>query len=74
MKERKTIKGKLESAKLDRLKEMLKMEYTGKDRGVKRSIREDKRNWMEKKADAAEKNTENGRSKELCTITKVLTG
>ena len=39
--ERKMIKGKLESAKSDRLKERLKMEYTGKDREVKRSARED---------------------------------
>ena len=50
------------------------MDYTVNDRYVKRSAREDKRNWTEKKAEAAEKAAENGRSKELNTITKMLTG
>ena len=66
----KKIEGKLESAKSDRIKQRLKAEYTEKDREEKRSAREDKRNWMEEQAEAAE----NGRSKELYTITKMLTG
>ena len=64
----------MESAKSDRLKERLKIDYTEKDREVKRSAREDKRKWTEEKAEAAEKAAENGRSKELYTITKMLTG
>ena len=38
--ERKKIKGKVESAKSDRLKERLKTEYTEKDREVKRGVPE----------------------------------
>ena len=72
--ERKKIKGKLENAKSNRIKQRLKVEYTEKDREVKRSAREDKRNWMEKPAEDSEKAAENGRSKKLYTITKMLTG
>ena len=41
---------------------------------MKRSARENKRNWLEKRAAAAEKTTENGRSKGLYSITKSITG
>ena len=41
---------------------------------MKRSAREDKRNWLEKRAAAAENATESGRNKELCSITRSITG
>ena len=50
------------------------MEYTEKGREVKRSARENKGNWTEEKAEATERAAENGRSKELYTITKMLAG
>ena len=40
-------------------------EYNTKNNEVKRSAREDNRNWLEKRAAAAEKAAENRRSKEL---------
>ena len=41
---------------------------------MKRSAREDKRNWLEKRAATAEKAAENGRNKELYSITKSING
>ena len=41
---------------------------------MKRSAREDKRNWLEKRAAAAEKATESGGNKELYSITGSITG
>ena len=41
---------------------------------MKWSAREDKRNWLENRAAAAEKAAENGRNKELYSITKSITG
>ena len=45
-----------------------------KDKEVKQSARKDKRNWLEERAAAAEKATENGRSRELYNITKAIVG
>ncbi len=38
------------------------------------SAREDKRNWIEKRAAAAEKAAENSRSKKLYSITQTIAG
>ena len=43
-------------------------EYNTKNNEVKRSAREDNRHWLEKRAAAAEKAAENGRSKELYSV------
>ena len=48
--------------------------YNAKNSEVKRSARKDKRNWLEKRAAAAEKATESGRNKELYSITRSITG
>ena len=61
-KERKEVKLKLVSARSERLKERRSEEYNAKNKEVKRSAREDKRNWLEKRAAAAEKAAENCRS------------
>ena len=62
----------MEGARSERLKQIRREEYDAKDKEVKRSAREDKRNWIEKRAAAAEKVTENGRNKELYSITKTI--
>ena len=62
IKERKEAKLTLEAARSERLKQRWREEYNGKNNEVKRSAREDKRNWLEKRAAAAEKVAENGRS------------
>ena len=62
IKERKEAKLTLEGARSEPLKQRWREEYNGKNNEVKRSAREDKRNWLEKRAAAAEKAAENGRS------------
>ena len=62
IKERKEAKLTLEGARSERLKQRWREEYNGKNNEVERSAREDKRNWLEKRAAAAEKAAENGRS------------
>ena len=52
----------MEGARSERLKQRWREEYNAKNNEVTRSAREDKRNWLEKKAVAAEKAAENGRS------------
>ena len=74
IKERKEAKLKMESTRSERLKHRRRQEYNAKNNGVKQSAKEDKRNWMEGKAAAAEKAAENGRNKELYNITKTLAG
>lgn len=74
IKDRKEAKLKMEGARSERLKQRRREEYDAKDKEVKRSAREDKRNWIEKRAAAAEKAAENGRNKELYSITKTIAG
>ena len=68
------IKVKLESIKSERLRNRFKQEYKQKDKEVKKAIREDKRKWMEDKAQTAQEAAENGRQKELYDITKQISG
>ena len=72
--ERKEAKLKLEGARSERLKQRWREEYDAKNNKVKQSARENKRIWLEKRAAAEEKTAENGRSKELYSITKLITG
>ena len=74
IKERKEAKLKMESARSESLKHRRRQEYNAKNNEVKQSVRQDKRNWMEGKAAAAEKAAENGRNKELYNITEALAG
>ena len=62
--ERKEAKLKMESARSECLKQRRRQERNAKNNKVKHSAREDKQNWMEGRAAAAEKTTENGRNKE----------
>ena len=74
IKKRKEAKLRMEGARSEQLKQRRREEYNVKDKEVKQGAREDKRNWMEEKAAAAEKAAENGRNKELYNITKVIAG
>ena len=56
------------------MKQRWREEYNAKNNEEKRSAREDRRNWLEKRAAAAEKAAESGRSKELYSIIKSITG
>ena len=64
----------MEGARSERLKQRWRKEYEVKDKEVKESAREDKRNWLEEKAAAAEKAAENGRNRELYNMTKAIVG
>ena len=72
IKERKRAKLTLEGARSERLKQRWREEYNAKNKEVKQCAREDKRNGLERRAAAAEKAAENGRSKELYRITKSI--
>ncbi len=74
IRERKEAKQKMEAARSERLKQRRREEYDAKNKEVKRSAREDKRNWIEKRAAAAKKAAENGRNKELYSIIKTIAG
>ena len=69
-------KGKIDNGgyKIGTTKQRWREEYNAKNNAVKRSAREDKRNWLEKRAAAAEKAAENGRNKELYNIITSTTG
>ena len=67
-------RGKIEIARSERLKQRWREEYNAKNNEVKQSAREDKRNWLENRAATTEKAAENGRNKELYSITKSITG
>ena len=47
-------RGKIDIARSERLKQRWREEYNAKNNDVKRSTREDKKNWLEKRAAAAE--------------------
>ena len=72
--ERKEIKVKINSTKSERIKEQLKLNYSEKDKEVKRRAKEDKKNYVEKLADEAEEAAANQDLKTLYKITKNLKG
>ena len=57
----------MEGARSEQLKQRRTQAYNAKNKKVKQSAREDKKNWMEERAAAAEKVTEHGSNKELYT-------
>ena len=70
--ERGRLKGNVEQAKSNRIKQHLRAEYRNKDKEVKKSMRKDKRNWVNDLAQSAEKVAVGGKMKELFEITKTL--
>ena len=70
--EGKEAKLNIEGARLERLEQRQKEEYSAKEKEVKESTREDKRNWLEEWATAADKAAENVKNEELNSITKTI--
>lgn len=58
--------------KAEQIKQRRRVEYNAKDKEVKRSAREDKRNWIEKRAAATETAAENDKDNELFSTTKTI--
>ncbi|VDI14331.1 Hypothetical predicted protein [Mytilus galloprovincialis] len=69
--ERKEIKNKLEGTRSERLKVRLNEEYKQKNKGVKKSAREDKRKWYNMMAEDAEKAAENVDKERFITSLKL---
>ena len=69
IKERKEEKLKMGVARKERLSQRWREEYNAKNNEVERSAREDKRNWLEKRAAAEGKVAENVRNRELYSVT-----
>ena len=59
---------------MEPLKQRWREEHNAKNNEEKRQAREDRKNWLEKRAAAAEKAAKNCRSKELYSITESKTG
>ena len=70
--ERRELKVKKEAAQSQRLKEKWQSEYTRKDREVKRSTRQDKRNWADNIAKEAQDAAEMGQMKTVYEATRKL--
>ena len=60
----------VEQAKSNGIKQHLRAEYRNKDKEVKKSMRKDKRKWVNDLAQSAEKAAGGGKMKELFEITK----
>ena len=67
---RPTADEKIHSAKSERRKSKLRLEYKRKDREVKHRAREDKRVLLEQMGNEVEKYAENGRTRELYQTAK----
>ena len=63
---------KILSTRSERVKRQLRAKYTDKEREVKRSIKTDKKKWMENIADEAEEAAKSQQIKTLYGLTKML--
>ena len=72
--ERAKIKNKRDSARSKRLKCKLQKEYSAKDKEVKRSVRRDKRKWVDDIARNAEEASNIGNMKTVYDATRTLSG
>ena len=70
--ERKRLKNNIEQTKSDRIKQNYMYKYRCKDKEVKKSMRQDKRKWVDHHAMEAEEAARNGRMKEVYNLTKTL--
>ena len=70
--ERRKLKMKVNERKSDRLRLKLQAEYQSKDKEVKRSVRKDKREWVEHIAREAEDAAGQGNMKVVYEATKKL--
>jgi hypothetical protein len=70
--QRKQIKAQKNISKTREQRALAEAAYTAVDRQVKKSVRNDKRKWIDKQALRAEQAAVRGDEKELYTITKML--
>ena len=70
--ERKRLKNNIEQTKSDWIKQNYTDKYRCKDKEMKKSMRQDKRKWVDHFAMEAEEAARNGRMKEVYEITKTL--
>ena len=70
--QREEINKKILGTRSERVKRQLRAKYTEKDREVKRSIKPDKRKWMENIASEAEEAARSQHMKTLYGLTKML--
>jgi len=67
---RKVLKSKINGTRSERVRERLRVEYSSTDKSVKRSLRRDKREWLDKLAQEAQTSANNGNMKGVYDITK----
>ena len=70
--ERKQLKGKVENAKSERIQQELRAKYRSKDKEVKKSLKSDKRKWLNSLMDDAQRAVDMGNMKTLYGITKTI--
>ena len=63
--ERKQLKGKTENAKSERIQQQLRAKYRSKDKEVKKSLKSDKREWLNSLIENAQHATDMGNMKTL---------
>jgi len=70
--DRKKLKQKIEVTKSERIKDQLRKDYKEKDKETKRSIRRDKRKWIDDLIREAEEAANKGQMKTIYDITKIV--
>ena len=70
--ERKQLKGKAENVKSERIQQQLRAQYRSKDKEVKKSLKSDKRVWLNSLMDDAQHAVDMGNMKTLYEITKTI--
>ena len=70
--ERRQLKEKSNNSRSERLKNSLNAKYSDKDKEVKKSMRNDKRQWTDNLIDEAEKAASNGMMKTVYEITRTI--
>ena len=70
--ERKQLKGKAENAKSERIQQQLRAKHRSKDRGVKKSLKSDKRELLDSLMDDAQHAADMGNMETLYEIAKTI--
>ena len=66
--ERRTVKAKIVCTRSERMKKKFRQEYSEKDKSVKRSMKKDKRDWLDRSASDAETAANSGNMKGVYDI------
>ena len=70
--ERKQLKGKAENAKSERIQQQLRAKHRSKNKEVKKSLKSDKREWLNSLMDDAQYAADMGNMETLYEITKTI--